>query len=287
MRTGWIDGVDAPTELSLFSGVGGGLLGSQWLLGWRTVCYVEWDAYAVDVLKARIRDGVLHDAPIWDNVFTFDGRPWRGLVDIVSAGFPCQPFSSAGKQLAGDDPRNGFPATIRIIREVRPRVAWLENVPGLLFGKHRYFDTVLGELDEAGYDAEWGVFSAAEVSAPHKRERLWILAYAKGEQGYIRPEQRREGLYPGGDGEAWDALPDSDGGRRGQFDAAAITEDARQFAGAFAEAGSAEWWAVEPGVGRVADGVGHRVDRLRGTGNGQVPGVVRKAWSELWRRVKQ
>src|SRR3990172_13273064 len=83
-------------ELALFAGAGGGLLASKWLLGWRTVCYVEWETYAVEVLKARIRDGWLDDAPIWDDAFTLDGRPWRGCVDIVTAGFPCQPFSIAG-----------------------------------------------------------------------------------------------------------------------------------------------------------------------------------------------
>lgn len=178
-------------ELSLFAGAGGGLLSSKWLLGHRIVCYVEWDKYRQQVIQARITDGLLDDAPIWDDVTSFDGKPWRGCVDIVTAGFPCPPFSVAGKRLGGADSRNKWPDTIRIIREVRPAVAFLENVPGLL--SSGYFGRVLGELAEAGYDAEWGVFSAAEVGAPHKRERVFILAYAEGQQDRGLCEQ---GLQP-------------------------------------------------------------------------------------------
>jgi len=88
-------------ELALFAGVGGGLLASKWLLGWRTVCYVEWEAYAVEVLKARIRDGWLDDAPIWDDVRTFDGRPWAGCVDVGLCGFPVPAVEPGGKAIGG------------------------------------------------------------------------------------------------------------------------------------------------------------------------------------------
>ena len=171
------------TELSLFSGVGGGLLGTRHLLGWRTVCYVEWDAYAIEVIKARIKDGYLDDAPIWDDAFTFDGKPWRGGVDIVTAGFPCQPFSTAGKGLAEADPRNGWPAVIRILREVRPRFALLENVPGLI--PKPYYRRILGDLVEAGFDIEQDCISAKEIGANHKRERLWFVAHAHGNEKFL------------------------------------------------------------------------------------------------------
>lgn len=171
-------------ELALFAGVGGGILGTKYGLGWRTVCYVERDPYAVSILQARIRDGYLDDAPIWDDVRTFDGRPWAGLVDVISAGFPCQPFSVAGKRAGAGDGRNGWPDTIRIIREVRPQWVFLENVPGLFSAVDKsaevpvsYFGTVLGDLAASGYDADWRVLSAAEVGAPHKRDRVWIVAY--------------------------------------------------------------------------------------------------------------
>jgi len=163
-------------ELSLFSGAGGGLLATQHLLGWRAVCYVERDPYCVDVLKQRMADGLLHDAPIWDDCRTFDGKPWRGLVDVISAGFPCQPFSVAGASKADADDRNGWPWVARIVREVGPRYVFLENVPGLLAASHGYFGTVLGDLAESGYDVRWACLSAAQCGAPHLRKRLWVRA---------------------------------------------------------------------------------------------------------------
>lgn len=160
-------------ELSLFTGAGGGLLGTH-LLGWRPVCAVEIEPYCREVLLRRQRDGVLPLFPIWDDVRTFDGRPWRGLVDVVTGGFPCQPFSVAGKGLGIDDPRNMWPETIRVIREVGPRFCLLENVPGLL--AHEYFGTILGDLVASGFRVRWDCFSAASVGAPHRRDRLWIVA---------------------------------------------------------------------------------------------------------------
>ncbi len=283
---------------------GGGLLATQHLLGWQTVCYVEWDKYAVDILKARIRDGYLHDAPIWDNVFTFDGRPWRGLVDVVSAGFPCQPFSTAGKGLAELDPRNGWPATIRIIREVRPAIAWLENVPGLI--SKSYFRTILGELSEAGYCIQWDCVSAAEVGANHKRERLWIIAYAESSARDISSLEWQEVLHTSGDGntrimadsnskrrKGSGAQPESGSVRDGTVpDRSSNVWDARNSGNRrFEEPAKSsqeernfcnpQWWEVEPDVGRVADGVAFRMDRLRATGNGQVSAVVAEAWHRL------
>ena len=163
-------------ELALFAGAGGGVLGAE-LLDWRTVCYVEWERAAAEKLKQRMQDKLLEKAPIWNDVQTFDGKPWRGLVDIVSGGFPCQPFSTAGKRLGADDPRNMWPATLRVIRMVAPRWCLLENVPGLI---QPYLGQILGDLAGAGYDAWWGVLSAASVGAPHLRKRLWIVAHANG-----------------------------------------------------------------------------------------------------------
>lgn len=165
-------------ELSLFSGAGGGLLGSK-LLGWRTVGYVEFEDYCQRVIAQRIEDGLLDEAPIFSDVLAFVSEGYaegyQGLVDVVTAGFPCTPFSVAGKRAGADDPRNMWPATIAVIRQVRPRFAFLENVPGLI--SSGYFDTILGDLAEAGYDAEWCVLGADDVGAPHRRKRLWILAH--------------------------------------------------------------------------------------------------------------
>ncbi len=162
-------------ELALFAGAGGGILGGH-LCGFRVVCAVEKDPFCRELLLRRQLDGVLPLFPIWDDIRTFDGHRWSGLVDIITAGFPCQPFSQAGNRLAADDDRNMWPETIRVIREVRPGRALLENVPGLI--SCGYLAQILGDLAEAGYDAEWRCISAESVGAPHIRNRLWIMAQA-------------------------------------------------------------------------------------------------------------
>jgi len=176
--------VEVPTSISLFSGYGGFDLALR-LAGIesRTVCYVEWDKYCQSILEARIKDGVLSDAPIWDDVREFDGLPWRGRVDIISASPPCQPYSQAGKLRGSEDDRNLFPDTLRIIGEVQPRRVYLENVPGLLVrpkdGRPAYAGTVVGELAALGYDCRWDTVSAQDAGAPHKRARFWLVAHAK------------------------------------------------------------------------------------------------------------
>ena len=162
-------------ELALFAGAGGGMLGGH-LLGWRTVCAVEWNTYAASVLLARQNDGMLPPFPIWDDVQTFDGRPWRGIVDVVSGGFPCQDISVAGKGAGITGERSGmWHHMARIIGEVRPKYAFIENSPMLTV---RGLDRVLCDLAAMGFDAEWGVVSAADTGAPHLRERIWIVGYA-------------------------------------------------------------------------------------------------------------
>jgi len=186
-------------ELSLFSGAGGGLLGSK-LLGWRTIGYVERESYCQKVIVQRITDGFLDAAPVFGDIrrFIADGyaAAYSGLVDVVSAGFPCQPFSVAGKRQGGNDERNMWPSTKEVIRIVKPRYAYLENVPGLLGqpdsnsgewsldnepkNNVRYFGTILSDLSKIGYHARWTVMGADDVGAPHRRKRLWVLAYANG-----------------------------------------------------------------------------------------------------------
>ena len=166
-------------ELSLFSGIGGGALGSK-LLGHRIIGYVENDPYCQKVLKQRISDGILDAAPVFGDIRDFIGSGFAGtyssMVDLVTAGFPCQPFSVAGKRKGAGDERNMWPSTIECIRIIRPRFAFLENVPGLL--SSGYFGRVLGDLAESGYDAKWTCLGADDIGANHRRKRLWILAYA-------------------------------------------------------------------------------------------------------------
>ena len=273
-------------ELSLFSGAGGGLLGAKWLLGWRTVGYVEWEDYPQRVLAARIQDGLLDKAPIFGDIRAFirDGyaRSYQGMVDVISAGFPCQPFSVAGKRRGDDDLRNMWPATVRCIQLVRPRYALLENVPGLLTSSG-YFGTILGDLAESGYDARWRVLSAAELGAPHKRDRLWIVADNSCSRAGMG--DRWSG---GGSGQERQSTRTLESAilrqEYGQGCTKGIDPSSENVLNAFgggAKNGRGQWWSTEPDVGRVAHGVAARVDRLKALGNGQVPAVAARAWLEL------
>lgn len=294
-------------ELALFAGAGGGVLGGC-LLGWTTVCAVEIERYPRECLLQRQRDGILPPFPIWDDVCTFDGKPWRGLVDVVSGGFPCQDISAAGKGAGIDGARSGLWAEMyRIICEVRPRFAFMENSP-MLTSRGLY--RVLGNLAEAGYDAAWMVLGAADVGAPHVRKRIWILAQ----------DSRRRDVFPhaelrgAGRGEQQpEGSAEAEGGGQNRVEAGGIlayamqqwqgrqqrgkeVEEATSNAscerceeqwrtGAAGEevsaAGCCGWWRSEPSVGRVADGVARRVDRLKAIGNGQVPLVAATAFGHL------
>jgi len=273
-------------ELALFAGAGGGILGGH-LLGWRTVCAVEWEPYPTSVLIARQNEGVLPPFPIWDDVRTFDGRPWRGRIDVVSGGFPCQDISAAGKGAGIDGERSGMWAHMaRIIREVGPRYAFVENSPMLT---SRGLGRVLGDLAAMGYDARWGVLGAVDAGAPHKRDRIWIVAHAQsGESRKQTERQRWENL--GGGGCDFPRPEDS-----WPKDLADANSAQREGAG-FASGGDTEHsdayppsssWRSDPaeesksGMGRVAHGVAARVDRLKAIGNGQVPSVAALAWRIL------
>ncbi len=211
-------------------------------VGPRTVCYVENELTAVALLQARIADGALDDAPIWSNLRSFDARPWRGLLDGVVAGFPCPPYSVAGKRARADDPRDLWPDCARVVRSARPRWAFFENVGGSLRDYHERFGP---DLARAGYRHTASLFTAAEVGAPHGRERLFVLAYAGG------------GLAAGG---AEDDVVDAAGRRR--------RPGARHDAGA-AGSGDAEPRVAEPDVADPGRSAGRRgveptgVDRPR------------------------
>lgn len=165
-------------ELSLFSGAGGGLLATKHLLGWTTIGYVEIEEYCQKVLMQRIKDGYLDPAPIFGDIkeFISEGyaETYQGVVDVITAGFPCQPFSVAGRQRGESDERNLWPETIAAIRLVRPRYVLLENVPGLLATE--YIWTIADDLSSSGYDFRWTIMGADDVGAPHRRKRWWCVA---------------------------------------------------------------------------------------------------------------
>jgi DNA (cytosine-5)-methyltransferase 1 len=367
-------------ELALFAGAGGGILGGH-LLGWRTVCAVEWEQYPASVLCARQNDGLLPPFPIWDDVQTFKGEPWRGIVDVVSGGFPCTDISAAGKGAGIDGEASGmWREMARIIHEVRPRYVFVENSPMLT---SRGLGRVLGDLAAMGFDARWGVLGAADVGAPHQRDRIWIVAKWRGQLPHAQHdrirwwEQQQESLKEanremantdsisskiGGDdfsneknGGSWNNVFRGSGSNdRGQFDSkengkmansdiigldesktkrdriqeqqvcqnefdygneiwsetfgcgqlgneeelANATGSGLQGqgqseqpinsktyedwkAGQSANVRESDFWATEPDVGRVVNGMASRVDRIKALGNGQVPLCAATAWRIL------
>lgn len=265
-------------ELALFAGAGGGILGGH-LLGWRTVCAVEFEPYAASVLAARQNDGILPPFPIWDDVRTFDGRPWKGLVDVVSGGFPCQDISAAGKGAGIDGERSGLWGEMaRIIREVQPRYVFVENSPMLT---SRGLGRVLGDLAEMGYGDKWGCISAADLGAHHERERIWIVANACGEGLPIaRQEPSRE------NGRQTRREPASISSKQKLIHADADTtgnERRQQLKSCNPETGRASYpcWPAEPDVVRVVHGIPARLDRIKALGNAQVPRVAAAAFALL------
>jgi len=147
------------------------------------VVHVEREAYAAACLVARMEEKVLDRAPVWDDLGSFDGSRWRGRVDLVVAGFPCQPASVAGKRAGRDDERWLWPLVERTVEDVGPEWVFLENVRGLLsVDGGEGFASVLGGLDALGFDAEWLVLRASDVGAPHRRERVFVLAHATRER---------------------------------------------------------------------------------------------------------
>jgi len=270
-------------ELALFAGAGGGILGGK-LLGWRTVCAVEWEPYPASVLCARQNDGLLPPFPIWDDVQTFDGKPWRGIVDVVSGGFPCQDISAAGKGAGINGERSGMWSHMaRVVGEVRPKYVFVENSPMLVT---RGLERVLGDLTALGYDTKWTVMGAADVGANHQRDRIWIvgkLAYARCQLREARDSTQLDTEtqigsastihnQPGSSGQnvSYTNLPQQ---QRGGLSSGIHQEHAY--------ACNSRWWQTEPDVGRMANGLASGVDRLKAIGNGQVPLCAATAWKVL------
>jgi DNA (cytosine-5)-methyltransferase 1 len=219
--------------LGLCAGIGGLELGIRLAeSSARAVCYVEREAYAASVLVARMEDGSLDPAPIWDDLATFDGRPWRGVVDCIAAGFPCQPWSAAGKQLGTQDDRWLWPEIVRVVRDVGPEWVFLENVPGLVSGGG--LQLVLGDLSLLGFDAEWMPLSARDVGAPHRRKRIFILAHRnQARLGVERSELSENGIAQSGS--------DADGGGAGVGYSTIARFGRREDAGTDSSHARADW----------------------------------------------
>jgi DNA (cytosine-5)-methyltransferase 1 len=187
-------------ELALFAGAGGGILGGH-LLGWRTVCAVEWEPYPASVLCARQNDGLLPPFPIWDDVQTFDGKPWRGIVDVVSGGFPCQAYSTAaaGKNTADDL----WPEMRRIVADVAPRYIFAENVSRVAI------DQAANDCESMGYKTKAISLSAKDMGADHIRERFWLFAYADNNGEFSCKVNAETRWMPNMDSSIWKDYPES------------------------------------------------------------------------------
>lgn len=272
--------------LDLFSGIGGFALGLE-KAGFETVAFCEMEPYCQKVLAKH-----WPEVPIYDDIrrVTADRLIRDGIrPDVITGGFPCQDISAAGKQAGIDGERSGLWAELaRLIGEVQPRYAIMENVTNLISGDSgRWFGRVLGDLAQIGYDAEWHCISASAIGAHHHRDRVWILAHpsqrkrqsgAK-EQGVLRPLPQDGAInsHTGGRGEAHaEALADTYSDHvQGLEQKPQSGSDGRQ-AGLLSREGISREqpiWAVEPSVGRVANGIPQRSHRLKALGNAVVPQI--------------
>lgn len=300
--------------LDLFSGIGGI---TKALDGYvRPVAYCENDRYCQGVLLSRMASGDLPIAPIWDDITTLNGSDLPPL-DIIYGGFPCQDISVAGRGAGLAGQRSGlFFEIVRLAREIKPSFIFLENVPNI---RTKGLGTVVKTLAEIGYDCRWGVLSASDVGANHKRERWFLLAHSNSERlekyGIFRSNvpQRPSAPEPVSDSKKEIVAHANNGARRVQSkprrensakfgvngpSQLMVNSDSERHSpqprpvettdkafvgplrtgqGIFSES----WWLVEPHVGRVANGVHFRVDRLRALGNSVVPTQAREAFERL------
>ncbi len=253
--------------LDLFSGIGGFSLGLE-RAGMRTVAFCEIDAYARAVLRKH-----WPTVPQYEDVHDVTAerlaRDGIGRIDLVSGGYPCQPFSHAGKQRGTDDPRHLWPQMRRVIGEVRPALVLAENVVGhITLG----LDQVLADLEADGYAGRAVAIPACAKDAPHIRQRVWIIARNVADADRSRLEGRERGGLQERAGEwtpgARGPLPNAHGEPPGW-----PPESRRE----------RSEWLPEPRVGRVANGIPRRMDRLRGLGNAVVPQVVEEIGKAIMR----
>jgi len=297
---------------SLFTGIGGFDLAAEWI-GWENVFQVEWDKYCQKVLTKNFPN-----VTRYGDIKKFDGTKYKGLVNIISGGFPCQPFSNAGKRKGKEDDRYLWPEMLRVIREIKPSYVVGENVNGLVsMADGETLDRILSDMEGEGYQTEQFIIPACSVGAWHRRARIWIISYSncsrnsqselqqtdissessrrskqvllnsinssdraireqKREENSIQREYKEEGLSRKSSGTS-KQIPsniNNEGLQRSQEagDSKSCREESNELSSRCYRGG--EYWEIEPNVGRVANGVSNRVDRLKGLGNAIVPQVA-------------
>ena len=302
-----MDSTPTVTHLSLCTGYGGIDLGLRRAIpNLRTVAYAEIEAFACENLLARMEAGQLDAAPIWSDLKSFPWKEFSGLVDILSGGYPCQPFSAAGKRLGAEDPRHLWPYIADGIRVLRPRICFFENVEGHISLGLR---EVIGELEELGYQTTFGIFSASECGAPHQRKRVFILAVASGlggASGLSGPFPRHEGQSGEPDDGCGEVMADSECSRSstGRINARRQEVSQSEHRNLWPSRPGEQQYAWEPPrvtqpeVVRNPDGPAsgldyaqlcvsgdNRTDELRLLGNGVVPQTAALAFRTLLREV--
>lgn len=261
--------------MHLFAGHGGGLL-ADLILGHTPVVAVEWDAYACQVLRERAAEGWFPGLQVWEgDVRLFNPSQYAGQVDCIHAGFPCQDISIAGKQAGvSEGTRSGlYREILRIAGMVRPKYLFLENVSAILGNG---LGTVLGDLAAMGYDVKWLCIRASDVGAPHHRDRWFALANSKRSAS---DKQFGFAVQRGRSNETQQVGMGSGSLDNPTIKRYRLSEKEVQSGRHSIEPSS--WWGAEPSVGRVANGVPHRVHRLKGLGNAQVPIQAAAAWKLL------
>jgi DNA (cytosine-5)-methyltransferase 1 len=272
----------------------------------RVVACVEIEAYVIANLVQKMESNQMAPAPVWTNVKTFPGKGFREKVDILTGGYPCQPFSVAGHQLGTEDPRHLWPFILQQIQTIRPVQCFFENVEGHI---NRGLEQVISDLESAGYDATWGIFSAAEVGAPHQRKRVFILGNSK-HYGSPRSKKSKDNLPASDNGSERskttvkssraskssgsenlsDCEPSDSSSKRLQGSSQAgntCQEESESFDQQLARCREAfkRQWLSEPRLDRVVDGCPHRIDRTRLLGNGVVPQQAAFAYTKLSERI--
>jgi len=262
--------------LAICAGIGGFDLGLKLVCPtYRTVCYIEREAICASFLVKRMEEGWLDKAPIWSDVGTFDGKPWRGVVDIITAGFPCQPFSRAGRRKKEKDKRWIWPAIERVIEEIRPSIVFLENNTEDAFRRPRE------GLERLGYEVPPLVrVAAASVGEGHRRRRFFLLAYLdkmwKQQQERIKQEKwgrscNKDQICSNPYQTRWQDIQGSE-------------KETDLFR--LRTADGTGWWDIEPDLVRVVHGIPHRMDRVGALGESVIPAVVACAWENITERLK-
>ena len=278
--------------LDLFSGIGGFSLGLK-RAGMETIGFCEIDPFCRKVLAKHWPDVTVHT-----DIRSLDGKDYKGRAEIICGGFPCQPFSQAGKRRGTEDDRHLWPEMLRIISEVRPTWVIGENVIGIV---KMELDSILSDLEGEGYQTRAFIIPACSIDAPHKRDRVWIIAHANGEgesDGPINEGPRPRQLELMADPNAGLGAVTQQAVQAGR---ATIISSSKDVADSESERVQRLWasgeqkphtyagqklslcgserpdpakWEAEPGMGRVVDGIPNRVDRIKGLGNAVVPMVV-------------